>query len=97
LTGTAGTSQNISVTLSASSGAVFGETFYEILPPAGFTASYDTSATAIGTACQTCATPSLTLTATDAVIINPGGADTLRGASPDRLITLDPHVDTATH
>jgi len=74
LTGIAGTNQNIAVTLSSSSGAVFGETFYEILPPAGFTASYDTSGVATGTACQTCATPSLTLTATDAVIINPGGA-----------------------
>lgn len=74
LTGLAGTSQNISITLSASSGAVFGETFYEILPPAGSTASFDTSNVGTGSNCTSCATPALTLTATDAVIINPGGA-----------------------
>lgn len=74
LTGTAGTSQNISMTLSGSSGAVFGETFYEALPPAGSTASLDASGIATSVGCQTCATPSLTLTATDLVIINPGGA-----------------------
>ena len=74
LSGNAGTTSGITFTLSGSSGNVFAVNFYELLPPLGYTASFDAAATATPTSCTTCSGPTLVLAATDAVIMNPGGA-----------------------
>src|SRR5262249_8026791 len=74
LSGNAGTTSGISFTLSGSSGNVFSVNFYELLPPPGATASFDASAAATPSSCTTCNGPTLVLAATDAVIMNPGGA-----------------------
>jgi hypothetical protein len=59
--------QNPSITLSASSGA-FTERFLEILPPPGYTGSFDFCNANANTTCTTsCALASMTLTATDFV------------------------------
>ena len=60
-------------TLSGSAGTFLGANFIELLPPAGSTASVDTVGTAAPNSCTTCIGPTLTLTATDAVWMNPGG------------------------
>ena len=79
LTGSAGTSTGISITLSGNSGFFSGQ-FIEILPPPGSTASYDTSGIATPTNCSgTSSTPctavSLSgISATDVIVQNDGGA-----------------------
>jgi hypothetical protein len=68
LSGNAGTTQ-ITINLSGSSGTVFGGNFYEIMPPAGSTASFDTAGTASQSSCQgPCRGVPLTLAGTDAVL-----------------------------
>lgn len=79
LTGNTGTYNGITITLSGSSGSFFGANFVELLPPAGYAASYDTSGTATPTNCSgsaggTCTGVTLSLSATDAIWTNPGGA-----------------------
>src|SRR5260370_6792398 len=51
LTGNAGTSQ-ITINLSGASGAVLGANFFEFLPPAGSTASFDTAGPAFFMSCS---------------------------------------------
>lgn len=66
--GTAGAT-NFTITLSSNSGSSFGVTFFEVLPPAGSTASFDVGGVATSSTCSgTCTGVSLTLSATDAVI-----------------------------
>ena len=78
LSGNAGTA-SITVNLSGSAGAFFGGNFYEILPPAGSTASFDTAGTASQASCSgQCTGVGLSLgsqTQTDAVlqILNSNG------------------------
>lgn len=68
LSGTTGTN-SFTVNLSGNSGAHFGLTFYEIQPPPGFLAAYDTGASASSTSCTTsCTGATTTLTATDAIL-----------------------------
>jgi len=75
LTGNAGTTQGITINLSGASGAFFNINFWEVLPPAGATASYDASGSAIGTNCTTCTGVQLSnISATDVILTNPGGA-----------------------
>lgn len=69
LTGNTGTS-SITVNLSGNSGAIFGGNFFELLPPAGSTASFDAAGTNSSASCQPCTGVGLTLSATDAVIQN---------------------------
>jgi hypothetical protein len=60
---------SITIHLSGSSGAFWGGNFYEILPPAGSTASFDTAGTAAQASCSgPCTGVPLTLSATDAVL-----------------------------
>jgi hypothetical protein len=74
LSGNAGTSQGITITLSGSSGSIFGANFYELLPPPGSTASFDDSGISAPTGCTVCSGVTLThITGTDAIITNPGG------------------------
>lgn len=67
--GTGGTN-SITVNLSGSSGTNLGVTFYELLPPAGTTASFDTAGTSTSSTCTTaCQGASLTLSPnTDAIL-----------------------------
>ena len=74
LSGNAGTTSGITFNLSGSSGTVLSANFYELLPPPGYTASLDTAGKATQSSCTTCSGPTLVLAATDAVIMNPGGA-----------------------
>ena len=74
LSGNSGTISGITFNLSGSSGNVLSANFYELLPPPGYTASFDVAATAAPSSCTTCTGPTLVLAATDAVIMNPGGA-----------------------
>ena len=80
LGGNAGTAGGISFTLSGNSGAFISVNFVELLPPAGTTAFYDDSGTAIRSGCSgKSSTPclavgGLNITATDVVWQNPGGA-----------------------
>jgi len=73
LTGNAGTTQGITINLSGQSGAFFNIDFFEILPPAGSTASLDDSASVIRTNCTVCTGATLNITATDMILYNPGG------------------------
>jgi hypothetical protein len=67
LTGNVATS--VTIHLSGSSGSFWGGNFYEILPPVGSTASFDTSGTASQASCSgPCTGVGLTLSATDAVL-----------------------------
>ena len=67
-TGTTGT-DSISLTISGNASSYWTVAFIELLPPSGYTASYDTS-NAVGTttACTTCTGVGLTLAQTDAVV-----------------------------
>jgi hypothetical protein len=68
LTGNAGTT-SITVSLSGSSGSIFGANFFELLPPAGSTASFDAAGTNVSSTCTTaCPGVALPITATDAII-----------------------------
>jgi len=68
LTGPAGTN-SIKVQLSGNSGAILGVNFFEFLPPAGATASFDTAGTTSSTTCGgTCAGVGLTISATDVIL-----------------------------
>jgi hypothetical protein len=67
LTGNTGTG-SVTVNLTGNSGTVFSGNFFEFLPPAGSTASFDTAATSVSTSCTTCTGVGLTLSATDLVI-----------------------------
>jgi hypothetical protein len=80
LSGNAGTSTGISITLSGASGFFSGQ-FIEVLPPPGTTASFDASAIATPTNCSgtsstPCTAASLagSISATDVIIQNDGGA-----------------------
>jgi len=73
LTGNAGTTQNITVTLTGVSGGNgMGINFEEFLPPAGTTASFDASGTATPSPCTTCTGVGLNITGTDFIWMNPG-------------------------
>lgn len=75
LTGNAGTTQNITIRLSGVSGAFFNINFFEALPPAGTTASYDDSGSIFQNNCTTCTSVQLNgITGTDIIFHNPGGA-----------------------
>lgn len=75
LSGNAGTTQNITIKLSGLSGAFFNINFFEALPPAGTTASYDDSGSVIRNNCTTCTSVALSnITGTDIIFHNPGGA-----------------------
>jgi hypothetical protein len=88
LTGNAGTSQGITINLSGLSGAFFNINFFEVLPPAGSTASYDDSGSVIGTNCTTCTAVQLNnITATDIIIANPGG-----GSQADYKAWSSPYI-----
>lgn len=68
LTGNGGTT-SITVNLSGSSGSIFGANFFELLPPAGSTASFDVAGTTASSTCTTaCPGVALPITATDAII-----------------------------
>lgn len=76
LTGNAGTTQNITVTLTGVSGGNgMAINFVEVMPPAGSTASYDDSGSVAPPACSTCTGVALSnITATDFIWSNPGNA-----------------------
>jgi hypothetical protein len=69
LTGPAGTT-NVKVTLSSSAGSSpMGVTFFEFLPPAGATASFDNAGTTSSATCSgTCAGVPLTISGTDVIL-----------------------------
>jgi len=75
LSGTAGTFQGITFTLSGSPGNADSINFIEVLPPTGATASFDTSGNSANAACSSCSTVGLSLSATDVVIQIPEGAN----------------------
>lgn len=78
LSGSAGfAGSGMTITLSGSSGSVFSVNFVELLPPPGTTASFDVAGTAAPSNCMTCNGPTLALTGTDAVWMNPGGSGSL--------------------
>lgn len=65
--GTAGTT-SVTVTLTSTPANFFGFAFLELLPPAGYTASFDTSGSFAATSCTACTGVGLTLTGTDAIV-----------------------------
>src|SRR5215472_491516 len=84
--GTDGSSgKQFSYTLSVSPGSLgfVSTTFYELLPPSGATASFDTAANATPTNCTTCTGPTISTTATDFVLMNAGGGPASWNACPD--------------
>ena len=64
--GAAGTT-SITFTTSANATGHFFGYFIELLPPSGYTASYDTGGAVASTSCTNCAGVGLTLSATDAI------------------------------
>jgi hypothetical protein len=72
LSGAGGTT-SISLTLSATGGSSYFPLFVELLPPPGFTASFDGCATAAIATCTTCTAAAPAVSATDAIshIIQP--------------------------
>jgi hypothetical protein len=54
LSGNAGTINSVVVTLNSAAVGQFGLNFIELLPPSGYTASYDTSGTTSTNSCTTC-------------------------------------------
>lgn len=67
VSGSAGISQ-MTVTLSGASSGQFIVLFYELLPPSGFTAAFDSGGAITSTSCSTCTGVGLTLTGVDAVV-----------------------------
>lgn len=65
--GSAGTT-SVSVTLSSNATGYFGMSFAEVLPPAGYVGTYDTSGHNEAGSCVTCTGVALSLSATDAII-----------------------------
>ena len=76
LTGNAGVTQNITITLSGLAGGTgFGVDFFEFLPPAGSTASLDDSGSVFRPTCTTCTGVQLNnITATDFILNTPGAS-----------------------
>jgi hypothetical protein len=68
LTGNAGTTA-VTFNLSGGSGTILGANFFEFLPPAGSTASFDTAGTTSSTTCTTaCPGVGLSLSGTDVIL-----------------------------
>ncbi|MFZ1973358.1 MAG: hypothetical protein WAU89_10965 [Candidatus Acidiferrales bacterium] len=67
--GSAGTTSiTVNMSTSVGAGGYWGIAFYEILPPSGYTASFDTGGTASSSSCTTCTAVGLTTAATDTII-----------------------------
>lgn len=66
--GTAAGTTSVTVTLSANATGFWGFAFVEFMPPAGSSASLDTSGSVTQTSCTVCTAVPLTLSATDAVV-----------------------------
>jgi hypothetical protein len=70
-------STSVTVDLSGGSGTIFGANFFEFLPPAGSTASFDDANTTSSTSCTTaCPGVALNIRGTDVILQSPHAANT---------------------